>query len=58
MQELIFLDENQQEKTFIQAPELKYIKQKPHHCFSILSITEKIDELFNLICQKKIITML
>ena len=46
------LDGNQQEQTFIQDPELKYIKKKPHHHFSILSITERIDDIFNLICQK------
>ncbi|KAK8892270.1 hypothetical protein M9Y10_029495 [Tritrichomonas musculus] len=40
------------EQTFIQDPELKYIRKMPHHRFSVLSITERIDGLFDLICKK------
>lgn len=40
------------EREFIEDPELKYIRRQPNNVISILSITEKIDGLFNLICKK------
>ena len=41
-----------QKKHYISDPELKYMKKQANGTFSIISITEKIDDIFNSICQK------
>ena len=44
---------DQTKKTnYIKDPELKYMQRMPNNCFSILSITQKIDGIFNWICLK------
>ena len=50
---IITLGDNDQKQNFIIDPELKYIRKQPNGLRSVLlSITEKIDEIFNKICQK------
>lgn len=46
------LNGEDQKMCYIKDPELKYMQKQPDNSFSILSITEKIDGIFNLICQK------
>lgn len=48
---IISLADNDEPPNYILDPELKYIRKLPKG-YSILSITEKIDSLFNKICQK------
>lgn len=43
---------NFKKTNYIKDPELKYLKLTPKHHLCLLRITEKIDDLFNLIFQK------
>lgn len=44
--------DNIDETNFIKDPELKYQRKMPDNSISLLSITERIDEIFNYIFQK------
>ena len=46
------LQKNYKELNFIKDPELKYLKRTPKNKLCLLSITEKIDDLFNEIFKK------